>query len=163
LQVFETPLPVTVTSTVLVPAKIIATFCVPVGMPATVPEACTVTVPDVGQIGVPTTTTDFGPFLTQVLAKKPDYAVFIVNGMMFVNCMKQAYAMGMKEKMKFVSTHANIEEINACGPDVVKDVTFVTDYFWNLPNDRNKIFVEKFMKKCWPSSIMKKRFEIILV
>ncbi len=101
----------------------------------------------IGVIGVPTTTTDFGPFLTQILAKKPDYVVFIVNGMMFVNCMKQAYALGMKEKMKFVSTHANVEEINACGPEVVKDVVFVTDYFWNLANEKNRMFVEKFMKK----------------
>jgi ABC-type branched-subunit amino acid transport system substrate-binding protein len=101
----------------------------------------------VGKIAVPTTTTDFSPFLTQILAEKPDYAVLQVNGMMFVNCMKQAYAMGMKDKMKFLSTHANIEEINACGPEVVKDVIFVTDYFWNLPNERNRAFVEQFMKK----------------
>ena len=101
----------------------------------------------VGAIGVPTTTTDFGPFLTQIIAKKPDYVVMQVNGMMFINAMKQAYAMGMKDKMKFISTHANIEEINACGPDVVKDVIFVTDYFWNIQNDKNKAFVERFMKK----------------
>lgn len=101
----------------------------------------------VGTIAVPTTTTDFTPFLTQIMAKKPDYVVLQVNGMMFINCMKQAYAMGMKDKMKFVSTHANIEEINACGPEVVQDVIFVTDYFWNLPNEKNTAFVEKFMKK----------------
>jgi ABC-type branched-subunit amino acid transport system substrate-binding protein len=101
----------------------------------------------VGTIAVPTTTTDFTPFLTQILAKNPDYVVLQVNGMMFINCMKQAYAMGMKGKMKFLSTHANIEEINACGPEVVKDVIFVTDYFWNLPNEKNRIFVDKFMKK----------------
>jgi ABC-type branched-subunit amino acid transport system substrate-binding protein len=101
----------------------------------------------IGMIAVPTTTTDFSPFLTQIIAKKPDYVVFQVNGMMFINCMKQAYAMGMKDQFKFVSTHANIEEINACGPEVVKDVIFVTDYFWNLPNEKNTAFVEKFMKK----------------
>ena len=101
----------------------------------------------VGMIAVPTTTTDFTPFLTQILAKNPDYVVLQVNGMMFINCMKQAYAMGMKGKMKFLSTHANIEEINACGPEVVKDVIFVTDYFWNLPNEKNRIFIDKFMKK----------------
>jgi len=101
----------------------------------------------VGSIAVPSGTTDFAPFLTQILAKKPDYAVFIVNGMMFVNSMKQAYTMGLKEKMKIVSTHASIEEVAGCGPEVIKDVILVSDYFWNIPGETNKIFVEKFKKK----------------
>lgn len=101
----------------------------------------------IGSIGVPSGTTDFAPFLTQILAKKPDYAVFIVNGMMFVSCMKQAYTLGMKDKMKIVSTHASIEEVSGCGPEVIKDVILVSDYFWNIPTESNRIFVEKFKKK----------------
>jgi branched-chain amino acid transport system substrate-binding protein len=101
----------------------------------------------VGSLAVPPGTTDYGPFLTQVLAKKPDYVTCIVNGMMFINCMKQAYAMGMKDKMKFVTFHVNIEEVNGCGPEVIQDVLLVTDYFWNLPNEKNKAFVEKYLKK----------------
>ena len=101
----------------------------------------------VGAIAVPTTTTDFAPFLTQILAKKPDYAVFTTTGMMLINCLKQAYSMGMKDKMKLVCTQVSSGDITACGPEVVKDVIFVTDYFWNLPNEKNRIFVEKFMKK----------------
>jgi ABC-type branched-subunit amino acid transport system substrate-binding protein len=100
-----------------------------------------------GTLAVPPGTTDYGPFLTQVLAKKPDYVTCIVNGMMFINCMKQAYAMGMKDKMKFVTFHVNIEEVNGCGPEVIQDVLLVTDYFWNLPNEKNKAFVEKYLKK----------------
>ncbi|OGP68541.1 MAG: hypothetical protein A2170_17850 [Deltaproteobacteria bacterium RBG_13_53_10] len=100
-----------------------------------------------GTLAVPPGTTDYGPFLTQVLAKKPDYVTCIVNGMMFINCMKQAYAMGMKDKMKFVTFHVNIEEVNGCGPEVIQDVILVTDYFWNLQNDKNKAFMEKFFKK----------------
>src|SRR5512139_3139035 len=101
----------------------------------------------IGSLAVPPGTTDYGPFLTQVLAKKPDYVACIVNGMMFINCMKQAYAMGMKDKMKFMSFHGNIEEVNGCGPEVIQDVVLVTDYFWNLPNEKNKAFVEKYLKK----------------
>ena len=100
-----------------------------------------------GSLAVPPGTTDYGPFLTQVLAKKPDYVTCIVNGMMFINCMKQAYAMGMKDKMKFVTFHVNIEEVNGCGPEVIQDVLLVTDYFWNLPNEKNKAFVDKYLKK----------------
>jgi ABC-type branched-subunit amino acid transport system substrate-binding protein len=100
-----------------------------------------------GTLAVPPGTTDYGPFLTQVLAKKPDYVTCIVNGMMFINCMKQAYAMGMKDKMKFVTFHVNIEEVNGCGPEVIQDVLLVTDYFWNLPNEKNKAFVDKYLKK----------------
>ena len=100
-----------------------------------------------GTLAVPPGTTDYGPFLTQVMAKKPDYVTCIVNGMMFINCMKQAYAMGMKDTMKFVTFHVNIEEVNGCGPEVIKDVTLVTDYFWNLQNDKNKAFMDKFFKK----------------
>jgi len=100
-----------------------------------------------GTLAVPPGTTDYGPFLTQVMAKKPDYVTCIVNGMMFINCMKQAYAMGMKDTMKFVTFHVNIEEVNGCGPEVIKDVYLVTDYFWNLPNEKNRAFVDKFFKK----------------
>jgi branched-chain amino acid transport system substrate-binding protein len=101
----------------------------------------------IGSIAVPSGTTDFAPFLTQILAKKPDYVVFIVNGMMFVSSMKQAFSMGLKEKMKIVSTHASIEEVSGCGPEVIKDVILVSDYFWNVPTESNKKFVEKFQKK----------------
>jgi len=100
-----------------------------------------------GTLAVPPGTTDFQPFLTQVMAKNPDYATFIVNGMMFINCMKQAYAMGLKDKMKFVTFHVNIEEVNGCGPEVIKDVLLVTDYFWNIPTDKNRAFLEKYFKK----------------
>lgn len=100
-----------------------------------------------GALAIPPGTTDFQPFLTQLMAKNPDYATFIVNGMMFINCMKQAYAMGLKDKMKFVTFHVNIEEVNGCGPEVIKDVFLVTDYFWNIQTDKNKAFLERYFKK----------------
>jgi len=100
-----------------------------------------------GSLAVPPGTTDFQPFLTQIMAKQPDYATLIVNGMMLINCMKQAYAMGMKDKMKFVTFHVNIEEVNGCGPEVIKDVMMVTDYFWNIQTDKNKAFVDRYLKK----------------
>ena len=101
----------------------------------------------VGMLAVPTTATDFAPFLTQILAKKPDYAVFTLTGMMLINCMKQAYAMGMKDKMKLLCPQISSADVTAFGPEVAKDAIFVTDYFWNLPNEKNRIFVEKFMRK----------------
>lgn len=55
--------------------------------------------------------------------------------------------MGMKDKMKFVTFHVNIEEVNGCGPEIIKDVIMVTDYFWNIQNEKNKAFLEKYMKK----------------
>ncbi len=100
-----------------------------------------------GSLAIPPGTTDFQPFLTQVMAKNPDYVTCIVNGMMFVNCIKQAYAMGMKDKMKFVTFHVNIEEVNAAGPEVIKDVVLVTDYFWNLQSPKNKAFLELYYQK----------------
>jgi len=100
-----------------------------------------------GTIAVPPGTTDFQPFLTQVMVKNPDYATFIVNAGMFINCMKQAYAMGLKDKMKFVTFHVNIEEVNGCGPEVIKDVLLVTDYFWNIETDKNRAFLDKYYKK----------------
>jgi ABC-type branched-subunit amino acid transport system substrate-binding protein len=100
-----------------------------------------------GTLAIPPGTTDYQPFLTQLMAKNPDYATFIVNGMMFINCMKQAYAMGLKDKMKFVTFHVNIEEVNGCSPEVIKDVFLVTDYFWNIQTDKNKAFLDKYLKK----------------
>jgi ABC-type branched-subunit amino acid transport system substrate-binding protein len=100
-----------------------------------------------GMIAVPQTTNDFQPYLTQILAKQPDWVVNIFPGMMNVNFVRQAYAMGLKNKMKIVSTLVNIEEVHAIGPDAIKDVFIVCDYFWNLPGEKNKAFVERFMKK----------------
>ena len=100
-----------------------------------------------GSLAIPPGTTDYQPFLTQVMAKNPDYATVIVNGMMGINCLKQAYAMGLKDKMKFITFHNGNEEVNACGPEVIKDVIIVTDYFWNIPNEKNEAFVEKYIKK----------------
>ena len=101
----------------------------------------------IGTIAVPPSTTDFQPFLNQVMAKNPDYVTLMVNGMMFVNCMKQAYALGMKDRMKFVTFQVNIEEVNGCGPEVIKDVILVTDYFWNMQNDKNKQFLDLYFAK----------------
>ncbi len=96
---------------------------------------------------IPPGTTDFGPFLTQVMAKKPDYVAVISNGMMFINCMKQAYALGMKDQMKFATFHVSSDEVISCGPEVIKDVYLITDYFWNIQTEKNRMFVEDFIKK----------------
>lgn len=100
-----------------------------------------------GTLAIPPATMDFEPFLTQLMTKKIDYATLVINGMMFVNCMKQAYAMGLKDKMKFVTFHVNIEEVNACGPEVIKDVLLVTDYFWNIQTPKNKHFLDLYFEK----------------
>jgi ABC-type branched-subunit amino acid transport system substrate-binding protein len=101
----------------------------------------------IGALPVPPGTTDFGPFLMQVIAKKPDYVAFISNGMMFINGMKQAYALGMKDQMKFATFHVSSDEVIGCGPEVIRDVYLVTDYFWNIQTERNRMFVEDFIKK----------------
>lgn len=101
----------------------------------------------VGSIGIPGDTNDYGPFLTQILAKKPDYVVLMVDGLNFINCLKQAYALGLKDKMRFVNTFTTYADIVGCGPELIKDVIMISEYFPNLPNEKNKIFVEKFMKK----------------
>ena len=101
----------------------------------------------VGTIAVPGGTADYQPFLTQIMGSKADYVVFIINGTMFINCMKQAYSLGLKDKMKCVSAWSSAQQVDACGPEVIKDVTLISDYYWDIPYERNKIFVEKFMKK----------------
>ena len=101
----------------------------------------------VGTLAVPLGTNDFQPFLTQLMSKDVDYAALVVNGGMFVNCMRQAYGLGLKDRMKFVTFQANIEEVNGCGPEAIKDVFVVADYFWNLPNDKNREFVNKYFAK----------------
>jgi len=100
-----------------------------------------------GTIAIPPATTDFQPFLNQLLGKQLDYVTMIVNGAMLINCLKQAYAMGLKDKLKYVTFHVNIEEVNGCGPDVIKDVFMVTDYFWNIQNPKNKQFVDGYFQK----------------
>jgi len=101
----------------------------------------------IGTLAVPLGTNDFQPLLTQLMLKDVDYTALVMNGFMFVNCMTQAYSMGLKDRMKFVTFQANIEEVNGCGPEVIKDVILVTDYFWNLRNDKNQEFVNKYLAK----------------
>ena len=101
----------------------------------------------VGTLAVPGSTVDYQPFLTQIMVSKADYVVFIVNGAMFINCMKQAYAIGLKDKMKCVSAWSSSQQVDACGPEVIKDVILISDYYWDIPFENNKVFLGKFSKK----------------
>jgi hypothetical protein len=62
-------------------------------------------------------------------------------------CLKQAHRKGLQEKVTFVSFHVNLEEMNGCGPGIIKDRCLVADTFRNMQNDKNNLFLGRNFAK----------------
>ena len=67
----------------------------------------------VGDDLTPLGTTDFSPYLTKVLATKPDLLVVLVQGADFVNCMKQIASFGLEKKMGIGGPQVELESVQA--------------------------------------------------
>jgi branched-chain amino acid transport system substrate-binding protein len=67
----------------------------------------------VGEDLSPLGTTDFSPYLTKVLAAKPDVLIVLVQGDDFVNCLKQAHQFGITTKIPVGGPQGELEAIYA--------------------------------------------------
>jgi len=67
----------------------------------------------VGEDLTPLGTTDFSPYLTKVLAAKPDLLIVLVQGDDFVNCLKQTASFGITKKIPVGGPQVELEAVMA--------------------------------------------------
>ncbi|MFN2459734.1 MAG: ABC transporter substrate-binding protein, partial [Candidatus Velthaea sp.] len=71
----------------------------------------------VGNDLTPLGTTDFSPYLTKVLAAKPDVLLVLVQGDDYTNCMKQANSFGILKKVAVGGPQVEIEPLLGLPPE----------------------------------------------
>ncbi|HEX8805980.1 MAG TPA: ABC transporter substrate-binding protein [Candidatus Aquilonibacter sp.] len=71
----------------------------------------------VGEDLTPLGTTDFSPYLTKVLAAKPDLLLVLVQGDDFVNCLKQTNQYGIVGKVPVGGPQVELEAVWALPPE----------------------------------------------
>ena len=71
----------------------------------------------VGEDLTPLGTTDFSPYLTKVLAAKPDLLIVLVQGDDFVNCLKQTSQFGIVGKIPIGGPQVELEAVWALPPE----------------------------------------------
>jgi len=70
----------------------------------------------VGNDQTPLGTADFSPYLTKVLAAKPDVLIVLVQGDDYTNCLKQAGSFGLLKKLPVGGPQVELEPVLALPP-----------------------------------------------
>ena len=92
--------------------------------------------------------TDLVPYITQIMAAKPDFVIVGTGGASMVNFQKAAKLTGMSRKIPFYQ-HTAIEfsVLAALGMDAPEGVYGTVNYlFYYLDTPENKAFVDEFRK-----------------
>jgi branched-chain amino acid transport system substrate-binding protein len=92
--------------------------------------------------------TDFTPYITAILAAKPDFIIVATGGSGMVNFQKAAKATGLEKKIPFYQ-HTGIElsVLEPQGQDAPEGVYGTANYLFYYPaTPGNKAFVEEFRK-----------------
>jgi branched-chain amino acid transport system substrate-binding protein len=91
---------------------------------------------------------DLIPYLTAIVAKKPDAVIFCTGGRSMTNIMKAIKATGMAEKVPiWVHTATDHAVLKPLGPDAPEGVMGSMDYHFYYPDTpANRGFVEAFQK-----------------
>jgi len=91
---------------------------------------------------------DFTPYITQIMAAKPDFLIVATGGAGMVNFQRAAKATGLAGKIPFYQ-HTAIEHsvLEAQGLDAPEGVWGTCNYLFYYPDTpENKAFVEQFRK-----------------
>jgi branched-chain amino acid transport system substrate-binding protein len=90
---------------------------------------------------------DLVPYITAIMAAKPDAVIFAAGGASMVNVMKTVKATGMSEKIPgWIHTATEITILRALGPGAPEGFMGTTDYLFYHPDTAaNKAFVKDFM------------------
>lgn len=91
---------------------------------------------------------DFTPYITQILAAKPDFIIVATGGSGMVNFQKAAKATGLSQKIPFYQhTAAELSVTKPQGANAPEGVYGTANYFYYYPDtSTNKAFVEEFKK-----------------
>jgi len=93
---------------------------------------------------------DLTPYITQILAAKPDFLIAATGGSGMVNFQKAAKAMGLSQKVPFYQHTANEHStLMAQGTDAPEGVFGTANYLFYYPETpANGAFVGEFRKFC---------------
>jgi len=93
---------------------------------------------------------DFTPYITQVLAAKPDFLIVATGGSGMVNFQKAAKATGLSRKVPFYQHTANEHStLMAQGPNAPEGVFGTANYLFYYPDTpANRAFADEFRKFC---------------
>jgi len=86
------------------------------------------------------------PYLTAIMAAKPDAVIFATGGASMVNIMKAAKATGFSEKIPmFVHTGTELSTLMPLGQEAPQGVLGTSNYYFYYPDTpENKAFVKEF-------------------
>jgi len=89
---------------------------------------------------------DFTPYITAILAAKPDAVIVATGGKGCVPFLKAAKATGFNEKIPFyMHTATELSTLKPLGLDAPEGVIGTSNYYYYYPDtEANKKFVEKF-------------------
>jgi len=91
---------------------------------------------------------DFTPYITQILAAKPDFIIVATGGSGMVNFQKAAKATGLSQKIPFYQhTAVELSVVKPQGQNAPEGVYGTANYFFYYPDTpANKAFVEEFKR-----------------
>jgi branched-chain amino acid transport system substrate-binding protein len=90
--------------------------------------------------------TDFSPYITSIIAAKPDFVFSILWGADLINFTKQAKGYGLYEKMAASGLY-DLNQLRAMGAEMVEGVVgFNRGEFFTVDTPEMKTFVDKFRK-----------------
>lgn len=86
------------------------------------------------------------PYLTAIMAAKPDAVIFATGGASMVNVMKAAKATGFAEKIPmFVHTATELSTLAPLGPEAPEKVIGTSNYHFYYPDTpKNRAFAKSF-------------------
>lgn len=89
---------------------------------------------------------DLTPYITAILAAKPDAVIFCTGGKSMTNVLKAVKATGMAEKVPiWIHTATDHAVLKPLGSEAPEGVMGTMDYHFYYPDSKtNKAFVEKF-------------------
>jgi len=92
--------------------------------------------------------TDFTPYITQILAAKPDFVIVATGGGGMVNFQKAAQSTGFNRKVPFYQhTAIELSTLMPQGKNAPEGVYGTANYLFYYPDTKeNKAFVEEFRK-----------------
>jgi len=90
---------------------------------------------------------DFTPYITQIIAAKPDFIIVATGGSGMVNFQKAAKATGLSQKIPFYQhTATELGTLLPQGLNAPEGVYGTSAYFFYIQYPANKTFVAEFMK-----------------
>ena len=89
---------------------------------------------------------DFTPYITQIMAAKPDFIIVATGGSGMVNFQKAAKATGLVQRIPFYQHTGNeLGTLLPQGKDAPEGVYGTANYLFNFPDSpENRAFVEEF-------------------